>query len=699
MRKISILFIICFGLKASANKISAAFEALSIYDYFKAKQLFYKSFSKYPCESSYGLAIIYYRNDNPFSNIDSAAKYIAISKTNFKDTLTYSLFQINQKTIQSLAVNIGNKGIEKYSKTKSVESYNAFLSRYYFSDSILLEKTFLKRDEIKLTEAIGSQSSKHIDEFLLQHPQSTLYQKAKKLFYDFQYTEETPDKTIYQYQKFIKQFPNSPNISFAEKNLFNLIQTFHSSDSLNNFIKNYSTSLTREAAWKLLYSTSVKSYNKEELSDFLMKYPDYPFNETILKEIALSENILLPLKNTDDKYGYIDTIGNWVISPQFDDALVFSEGFAVVSKNNSYYYINKEGNKISELYTDEIESYKNGVAIIKKESKSYLVNRTGQIITKGYNDLNELSDGLFTCRTDQAAGAINTKGETVIPFIYKSLGKFKRGYANYEKYDSLNKFGLISVTNQCLPPLWDWISAVDTNNIVIVKNKNKFGILHVNEQLLLPTDYDYIVHCVNEIYLVVKNNLYGFYNIKDKCFVTSIDYNFNISLSPSDYTNGKYYKLIKNNEVALVDANGRYSINFGNYSDLFFAKCDIIRVQKNNKFGFIDRKLKAITPFEFEKASDFENDLAIVFKSNNTMLIDKSGKALYFIKNGVLKKYDQKLYLVKLNELMGLIDNYGMLVLNIEFESIDKIHNELFVCSKNNELFLFNSKTQVLKKL
>lgn len=699
MRKIIALFIICFGLKASANKISAAYEALSIYDYFKAKQLFYKSLSKYPCESSYGLATIYYRNDNPFSNIDSAAKYIAISKSHFKDTITYSLFHINTNTIQSLAINIGKKGIGKYALQNSIESYHDFLSRYYFSDSALLEQTYLKRDEIKLTAATGLQSSKLINEFLIQHPQSTLYNKAKKLFYDFQYAEQTPDKTIYQYQKFIKQFPNNPNISFAEKNLFNLLQPFHSSDSLNNFIKNYSTNLTREAAWKLLYSSSVKSYNKEELSNFLTKYPDYPFTETILTEIALSENILIPLKNADDKYGYIDTLGNWVISPQFDDAFAFSEGLAVVSKTNNYYYINKEGNKISELYTDEIESYKNGVAIIKKEGKSYLINRTGQIITKGYNDLNELSDDLFTCRTDQAAGAINIKGETVIPFVYKSLGKFKKGYSNYEKNDSLNKFGLISITNQCSPALWDWISAVDTNDIVIVKDKNKFGILHVNEQLLLPTAYDYISHCINEIYLVVENNLYGFYNIKEKCFITSIDYNFNRSLNPSDYTNGKYFKLIKNNEVALVDANGRYSINFGNYSDLFFAKCDIIRVQKNNKFGFIDRKLKAITPFEFDKATDFENDLAIVVKSNNSMLIDKSGKALHSIKNGELKSFPQNLYLVTQNNLMGLIDNYGMQILSIEFESIEKIHNELFACTKNNELFLFNSKTQVVKKL
>lgn len=62
----------------------------------------------------------------------------------------------------------------------------------------------------------------------------------------------------------------------------------------------------------------------------MAKYPDYPYNEAVLKEIVLSQNILIPLKDTSDKFGYIDTLGNWIIKPQFDDAQEFKEGFASV---------------------------------------------------------------------------------------------------------------------------------------------------------------------------------------------------------------------------------------------------------------------------------------------------------------------------------------------------------------------------------
>ena len=64
MRNLIAIFIICFGLQAHGSKISDAYEALSIFDYFKAKQLFYKTQSKFPCESAFGLATIYFRTDN-----------------------------------------------------------------------------------------------------------------------------------------------------------------------------------------------------------------------------------------------------------------------------------------------------------------------------------------------------------------------------------------------------------------------------------------------------------------------------------------------------------------------------------------------------------------------------------------------------------------------------------------------------------
>ena len=261
------------------------------------------------------------------------------------------------------------------------------------------------------------------------------------------------------------------------------------------------------------------------------------------------------------------------------------------------------------------------------------------------------------------------------------------------------QFGLVDLNNNVLQAQWDWISDVDSNYIAIVKKKNQFGLMTVYEEIILPTEFDYVVHCQNEIYLVVKNNLYGFYNSKEKCFITDVAYDYDKSLEPNYYTNGKYYKLVLDDEVALIDVNGRYSINFGTYTNVFFAQCDVIRIQKNKKFGFIDRKLKPLTPVDFDMATDFYNDLAIVTKGSSASLIDKTGKVIYTIKNAEINNRENKLYAIKQNGLIGLLDKEGQLLLSIEYDTIACISNQLYACIKGNEQFLFNLKTKALKKL
>lgn len=695
MKKTICITFICLATKVFSSSISDAYAALSIYDYFKAKQLFTKSLPKFPSESSYGLATIYYRNDNPFSNIDSAAKYISISRTTFKDTVTYSLYHINKASINSLTYDISEKGFSKYAYKNSVKDLNHYLIHFYFASDSLLTLGYNLRDELQYNYYTMFESSDSAKYFLLRYPESNFYNDVKNMYYNFQYAEKVNETNASQLKSFIKTYSSNTNVTRAELKLLELTKQLHIPDSLYSFVKTYASNVTKEEAWKALYSQSVKGYNKQELTAFLNKYPDYPYNESVLKEISLAQQILIPLKNLNEKYGFVDTLGQWKILPQYDDASVFSEGFASVCANDSCYYINKEGNKISDFYFEETENYINGIAIIKKENNYYLINRSGQLISKGYQDISKASNNLFVCKLNNVYGAINAKGDIIIPFMYAKLGNFKNGFAYYLS----THYGLVDVNNKAMKAQWDWVSDVDTNRIAIVKKENKFGLMTLGEQLLLPTHYDYIASCLNGIYLLVKNNLYGFYNSKEKCFVTYLDFNYNPAFESIYYTDGKQFKLIKDKEVAFIDANGKYTINFGSYNNIFFAKEDAIRVQKNNKFGFIDKKLKPITSLEFEKASDFETHLAIVSKGDNSMLIDRSGKFIYSLKGGNISLFEKSFYLTKLGEQLGLLNNEAKPLLNNEFSSIELVYPNLFRCEKNKELFLYNVLTNTLKKI
>ena len=66
------------------------------------------------------------------------------------------------------------------------------------------------------------------------------------------------------------------------------------------------------------------------------------------------ERAQLPTPHSiEGKWGYLDSEGNLVISPKFDEACPFSEGLARVAVNRKSGYINPSGQLVVPLRYDE----------------------------------------------------------------------------------------------------------------------------------------------------------------------------------------------------------------------------------------------------------------------------------------------------------------------------------------------------------
>lgn len=695
MKKIIALLFILSTHFAYSGKIEKAYTALSIFDYFKAKQLFYSTLQKNNYEASYGLAIIYSRNDNPFSNVDSACKFIKNAKQHFKDSISFGAFHINLNSIEKLEHVIATKGFAKYSRTNNTDSLNYFLTHFYFAPDSLREWCWQKRDLNELNRYKYSGSSDSVLVYLQTYPESVYYTLAKQYYYDFQFREKVPADDPIFLKSFIVSYPHNPNTSLAEKKLFDLTQQSHSSDSIHEFIKKYSSSQTKEIAWKALYSESVKEYSSEALHAFSSKYPDYPYSHILNEEISLADKKLIPLKNGSQKFGYIDTLGNWCIKAIYDEAGGFQEGYAVAYSGDSCFYINKKGQRAFDGFYDEASLYKNGIAIVKKGKNFYLQNKAGQIISKGYDDISASENGVYICQINNIFGAINAKGETIIPFVYKKLGRFKNGYSYYS---TGNAFGLLDIMNDAMKAEWDWVSDVDTNLVAIIKKNQRFGLMNIQQEILLEPTYDFIAHCTQTIYLIVKDQKYGFYNVKEKCFITAIDYDYSPSNNLKYYTDGLNYVIRKDEETALVSVNGKVLIPFKTY-DHISINAKAIKVQKNNKIGFLDKRLKPLNNTDFETAEDFNFTNCVVSKNQSSYIVNLQGKSLITLKGIGLERVSEIYFITYQNELAGLINLNGEQLLKNEFSSIVKIDTTLFVCIKNNKLFLFNSLNKVLKEI
>ncbi|MES2620024.1 MAG: WG repeat-containing protein [Bacteroidota bacterium] len=113
-----------------------------------------------------------------------------------------------------------------------------------------------------------------------------------------------------------------------------------------------------------------------------------------------------------NKFGFIDTKGNIVITAQYDSVSAFSKGKAWCKIFDWAYCIDKKNTKLATLH--EVESFtpldQNYCSIIKKTSGvSYLINRDNKIISEGWDLIDTLSCGKYRVGRKQTYGFFNMK--------------------------------------------------------------------------------------------------------------------------------------------------------------------------------------------------------------------------------------------------------------------------------------------------
>lgn len=691
--KILFFYWILTSCNLLGSKIESAYEALSIYDYFKAKKLFYSQLQKqHKAAAAYGLANIFHRTDNPFSSGDSASKYITLAGNYFKafkQQESYFGYIIDSTHIAKLADSIASFAYRKIPDVTPFEEWEKFIVKNPFAPTLLKFNALKKRDYLCFNQNRQYNSSDSTRLILIKYPESYYYAETLLLLDRQLFDENTSAKNTDSYIHFISRFPGNRFISKAEDELFQLYKKNNDVQGLEFYIHHYKNSRFYGEAWKLLYALTVKSYNNEELTGFMKAYPEFPFKESINKEIELNNKLLIPL-NDSDYVGFIDTSGAFVIPPIFDAATPFKEGLTVVTKNDTAYFINKENKNLFNAFYSEAFPFYNGLAPVNKNGIWFLINRQGQEVAGPFDDLSEQSELVYSVKINNKYGAIDVYGNFVVQPKFDQLGDFKNGKAYFVQngsYGFITKNGFISV------PRFQWISDFDENNIAIVKKYNLYGLVNDNDSLFLNARYELILKADNSNFILVRNNKYGFYSSKN-CFVTDVDNDFKKELSPSYYTNGKNYKLIKNKKQAVMDANGKITVDFGLFDEVYFAKSNLIRVKRKNKFGFADRKLNLVIPCKYIDAGDFNDSVAICKTKKGTVLINVKGEEI-FKSSGNISLVYKNIFLSESPETNTLFDKNGKIIYP-DIETCRVISNEGY---DNGGVFILVTFVNGTKKL
>ena len=661
------IFIVGVALLGAAEmrvsgKLRKGFKALEIYNYFDAKDYFYKALKKDSVPAAYGLSIIFSRDDNPFFAPDSAWKFIQIATDKFpelddKTKEDYLEIGVDSAAISEQLYRVDSLFYREAQELDSLPIWDEFIANHY-SDPFF-ENAVKARNSLAFEQARAENSASAYRDFMDTYPESFEFEKAKEAYDAQLFKEQTAGDDIKEYRVFIQNHPDSPFRSRAEKRIFEKYTVKPTPSAYLKFIRENPNNENVEKAWRKIYALEIRELTPTALAAFSIKYPEYPFLDELRSDFSYATTRYYPVEKSG-KWGFIDENGKLRIECRFEFVELFSESIALVGMKEKVAYVDKSGKLITGFEYDSGFSFKNGFAVVEKDGLYGVINRQGaQILSPVYEDVGEYSEGLIYADKGDGYGYFDTDGVQVIDFLFDNATDFHKGKAIVELGEH---YGLINRRAQAVTEFkYDWIEPFkDPGQPSRTKIGNRFGLMKPNGAAICDSLYFRIGTFSNGLALVYNDKQYGFVNTSCD---TVIEFKYTFTeeaFSESKFVNGfaKVWQKDQRREVkvGIIDTSGS-KVFPAIFEDTGIMKGKLIPVKKNGKWGYADLNVELVIPYKYKSAANFERNLALVQTDDGYNLIDTLGA----IKLDMWYKTFERLDTLAIvsDTLYGLIDTAG----------------------------------------
>jgi len=305
---------------------------------------------------------------------------------------------------------------------------------------------------------------------------------------------------------------------------------------------------------------------------------------------------------------------------------------AVIKQNEKYGLINSKGEIVVKPVWDYILGKSEGIYPVEIDSVWGYIDRKGKVIIEPqYWDADFFDEG-FACvgSTKEKYGFINTKGDTVIDFIYdESFGSFSKGLADVTVNDScgyINKNGKVIIPliyETCYPFLSDLavVWTFEGEQVLInkkgetfeykeekykdkklwslntypgaFKTENGRGRLNAKGDTIIPPKYLSTGNLSNKMYIVQdKNEKWGAYNEKGELVIKpQFDNLWHFYDGVANFSLNKKWGFVNKKGKIMIDPKFDYASQSNN---------GLAYVELNGKAGFINKKGEIVIPIIYE---------------------------------------------------------------------------------------------------
>ena len=626
VKKYIIIFLILLSSSLQANTLVKGFEALKIYDYFKARTLFIKSLKKHPAGANYGLAEICISNQNPFYDLDSARVYLERGEKAYlintkKENTFLKTIEIDDRKFNELFQVLYAKAFDDIVIFPSEAKCSHFLFYYPYAPQTSEVKLILQKAAFE--KAVGKLTISTIEQYIKQHPDAPYTPAAYHLLDSLTFEKITQSKQLSSYEEYIEKNPEGKYISLAWNEIWKHITQDSTESSYTNFLHLFPTSPFTNRAWEALYEKYTRPVNQQRIAEFINKYPANPLADSIALDIEYCKEMWFPTQE-NNKWAYVNHLSETRSGKIYDWCGYFENNLAKVEIASKTGMIDKKKHWIIKPRFDEIEWLGQDYIVgYDDNNEATIFNAEGMpLFSSRLDNILPFENNIAPASVDGKYGFINTKGEWLIKPVFGSLSPIvkEQSICTYNE-----KMGVITPDSiWILQPAYDLIK-LDANQYITSEN-GKHLIFSMQGNQISKEAYTYIGHIQNGLRLAVKGNKIGYIDSTTTPII------------PFKFENAEQAKTMGNfsNDRAFVFEKGRWGIinkkgeliTKSVFTQILPFQNGVAAVKKDSKWGYVSVTGKFIISPKYDLAQSFSNQRAIVQIGQIDFLIDQSDRAM-----------------------------------------------------------------------
>lgn len=417
---------------------------------------------------------------------------------------------------------------------------------------------------------------------------------------------------------------------------------------------------------------------------------------------------------TQGKWGVIDSKGNTIIEPTYDEYIVIPDNQKAIFicttdvnyTENTYNtkVLNEKGN---ELFTDydlveAIENYdesnnlwyESGILKVSKDEKYGIIDINGtQIANCEYDSITSLKgvENSLLTEKDGKYGIIDNVGSTIIENNYEEIKPISTRFENgYIVKNENNEYGVITYTKTIAVDVkYDDIKAVYGGGKYYIVNENdNWEIIDTEGNKYLAGKYDNIISIAGENAIVEDNSKYGVVSIIDGKSIIESKYDNII------YAEGNNYIVEDNSKYGIVNTDGDTLVDL-KYSNIVYRSTGNFYEATNKDYtsDLIDSelnvKLSEVIVSEVNEGKGYikvrEND---AYKYYNFRFEEKSSQEILNGNTIFLSRNEEGKY--------GFVDKNGNVVVNYIYDEAREQNDYGYASVKQDGLWgAVNSNGQI----